>query len=145
MSARGSAPVSACASDMLAATSRSMTVQRAKSKRRGSTGRRFGCFPTRPNDIDLSFFASYQGPGRSKPDSADKRRRLLRANSVIRMEAHFASERHAATGADSRKKDVSDAFEQAPRRALTTGGIRKSLSIKSRYSSSRMGAEDETL
>jgi hypothetical protein len=36
---------------------------------------------------------------------------------VARMEAHFASERHAATGADSRKKDVSDAFEieKAPR------------------------------
>src|SRR5471032_1125840 len=115
--------MSACASDSLAADSRSMTVQRAKSKRRGSTGRRFGCFPKTQRHRCL-IFRKLPGSWTVGADSADKRWRLLRANSVIGMEAHFASERHAATGADSRKKDVSDAFEKARRRALTTGGIR---------------------
>jgi hypothetical protein len=37
------------------------------------------------------------------------------------LEAHFASERHAATGADPRKKDVSDVFQKVPGTSVDNG------------------------
>jgi len=37
------------------------------------------------------------------------------------MEAHFASERRTAKGADSSKKDVSDAFWKAPPASVDNG------------------------